>query len=122
MICIPTSVAFGWFYFLVTTLPSAFGSIYGFPIGTIGLCYLSAGVGNISGSAVAGVINDKLYARAIAKNNGVAKTELRLRSIYIAMPFLTAGPLMYGWLLQSHVHWMGPLASCSISKFFFFVK
>lgn len=121
MVCIPTSVSFGWFYFLVTILPSTFGPIYGFNTGTIGLCYLAGGIGNTAGSIVAGAISDKLYAKAVAKNNGVAQTEFRLRPMYIGLPLIVLGSAMYGWFLQSGIHWMGPLASYTISKLLLFV-
>ncbi|KAI9362358.1 major facilitator superfamily domain-containing protein [Pilaira anomala] len=117
MVCIPTSVSFGWFYFLVTILPSTFGPIYGFNTGTIGLCYLAGGIGNTAGSIVAGAISDKLYAKAVAKNNGVAQTEFRLRPMYIGLPLIILGSTMYGWFLQSGIHWMGPLASYTITTF-----
>ncbi|KAG2199219.1 hypothetical protein INT47_010594, partial [Mucor saturninus] len=115
--CIPVSIAFGWFYFLVTILPTTFGSVYKFSTGTIGLCYLAGGIGNTSGSIIAGAISDKLYAKAVSQNAGVLKSELRLRPMYIGIPFIVIGSVMYGWFLKSGVHWMGPLASYTITTF-----
>lgn len=117
--CIPISIAFGWFYFLVTILPTTFGSVYHFSTGTIGLCYLAGGIGNTSGSIVAGAISDKLYAKAVSLNGGVLKSELRLRPMYIGLPFIIIGSIMYGWFLHAGVHWMGPLVSYTISKYIF---
>ncbi|GAA5817662.1 hypothetical protein MFLAVUS_011213 [Mucor flavus] len=116
-VCIPTSIAFGWFYYLVTILPSTYSMVYKFTTGTIGLCYLAGGIGNTSGSIVAGLISDKLYAKTVAKNNGENRTEFRLRPMYIGLPFIVLGSVMYGWFLQNSIHWMGTLVSYSITTF-----
>ncbi|KAG2198262.1 hypothetical protein INT47_004346 [Mucor saturninus] len=113
--CIPMSVAFGWFYFLVTILPSTFGSIYHFSAGSIGLCYLAGGIGNTFGSAVAGILSDKLYAKAVIGNGGVKKSELRFKPVYFGVPFMVVGPIMYGWFLHAGLHWIGPLIANVIS-------
>jgi MFS family permease len=115
-VCVPTSIAFGWFYFLVTILPSTYSSVYQFSTGTIGLCYLAGGLGNTSGSVFAGAISDRLYMKATAKNGGVEVKEFRLRPIYIGVPLISAGAIMYGWFLQSHLHWIGPLVGYTMSK------
>ncbi|CAO3620800.1 unnamed protein product [Mucor hiemalis] len=115
--CIPVSVAFGWFYYLVTILPVTFATVYRFPTGSIGLCYLAGGLGNTSGSIFAGAISDKLYQKAVVRNGGVAKPELRLRPIYIGLPFIVTGALMYGWFLHKPTHFMGPLAAYTICTF-----
>lgn len=118
--CLPISIAFGWFYFLVTILPQTFGSVYKFPTGSIGLCYLAGGLGNTSGSIFAGAISDKLYHKAVAKNNGEIVKEFRLRPIYIGVPLIALGAVMYGWFLHVPTHFMGPLASYTIGKLLMF--
>lgn len=90
--------------------------MYKFSVGTIGTCYLAGGVGNTSGSIFAGAISDRLYAKAVAKNGGVPKKELRLMPIYIGLPFIVLGSVMYGWFLHAHLHFMGPLVSYTIGK------
>ncbi|KAL7334133.1 hypothetical protein PS15p_202944 [Mucor circinelloides] len=117
IICIPVSVGFGWFYYLVTILAPTFGQIYGFSSGTIGLCYLASGVGNILGAAFSGIVADKINNYSIQKNGGVAVKEFRLRPIYIAFPCMIVGSLLYGWLLHSHTHFMGPLIGFGLFSF-----
>ncbi|KAI8984282.1 major facilitator superfamily domain-containing protein [Mycotypha africana] len=109
LVCLPTSVAFGWFYFQVTILPTTYSSIYHFSTGTIGLCYLAGGIGNTTGSILSGLLSDKLYTRACKRNGGVAVKEFRLRPIYFGIPALVAGSILYGWFLHISVHWIGPL-------------
>ncbi|KAG1106918.1 hypothetical protein G6F42_016564 [Rhizopus arrhizus] len=117
LVCLPISIAFGWFYFLVTILPQTFGSVYKFSTGSIGLCYLAGGIGNTSGSIFAGAISDKLYHKAVAKNSGETVKEFRLRPIYIGVPLIALGSVMYGWFLHVPTHFMGPLVSYTIATF-----
>ncbi|EPB84183.1 hypothetical protein HMPREF1544_09046 [Mucor circinelloides 1006PhL] len=117
IICIPVSVGFGWFYYLVTILSPTFAEIYGFSSGTIGLCFLASGVGNILGAVSSGIISDKINNYSIQKNGGVAVKEFRLKPIYIGFPFMVAGGLIYGWLLHARVHFMGPLIGFALFCF-----
>ncbi|KAI9260531.1 major facilitator superfamily domain-containing protein [Phascolomyces articulosus] len=107
LVCIPISTAFGWFYYLVTILPSTYSEVYGFDTGTIGLLYLAGGVGNCSGSVIAGFISDRIYAYQL--KHGKTSTEGRLVPLYFGIPFLIAGFLMYGWFVHSRLHWFTPL-------------
>ncbi|KAI8888865.1 MFS general substrate transporter [Backusella circina FSU 941] len=116
-VCIPTSVSFGWFYLLVTILPKTIGSIYHFSTGSIGLCYLAGGIGNVSGSIMSGLISDGLYAKRVAKNDGNIVKEYRLIPMFIGVPFIVTGSLLYGWLLHARVFWIGPLAGYLLSTF-----
>jgi predicted MFS family arabinose efflux permease len=90
--------------------------VYQFSTGTIGLCYLAGGIGNTSGSIFAGAISDRLYAKATTKNGDIAVKEFRLRPIYIGVPLIAAGAVMYGWFLDAHIHWIGPLVGYTMSK------
>lgn len=115
--CIPMSIAFGWFYFVVTILSPTYGEIYHMSTGSIGLCFLATGAGNILGAIFAGATTDRLYARAVRNNGGVAKKELRLRLNFIGVPFLVAGAIMYGWFLHARLHFMGPLVVLAMLTF-----
>ncbi|KAL0138790.1 major facilitator superfamily domain-containing protein [Mucor lusitanicus] len=108
VICIPVSVGFGWFYYLVTILAPTFGQIYHFSSGTIGLCYLASGVGNILGAAFSGIVADKI------NNYSIQKMEA---PIYVGFPCMVAGSLLYGWLLHAHTHFMGPLIGFGMFSF-----
>ncbi|CEI92095.1 hypothetical protein RMCBS344292_06368 [Rhizopus microsporus] len=115
--CLPVSIAFGWFYYFVTILPATFGEIYGFSSGSIGLCYLAGGVGNVVGAIVAGFSSDKLYQRSIANNGGIVIKEFRLRTIYFSVFFYLAGSLMYGWFLQYRIFWFATLVGYALTTF-----
>lgn len=116
IICIPVSVGFGWFYYLVTILSPTFGQIYGFSSGTIGLCFLASGIGNILGAVGSGILSDMINNYSIEKNGGVAVTEFRIKPIYIGFPFIIVGALLYGWLLHARVYFIGPLVGFALCK------
>ncbi|KAI7887394.1 MFS general substrate transporter [Lichtheimia hyalospora FSU 10163] len=108
--------AFGCFFYMVTILPITYETNYGFDTGSRGLLYLTGGVGNISGSTVAGFVSDRVY-RYKMKKNGHVKSEDRLLPMYIGAPFLVIGYLLYGWLLHFHVHWFPPLIGYALATF-----
>lgn len=115
LVCLPVGVAFGCFYFFVAILPATFASLYDFNPGKVGLCFIAGGLGNALGSIVAGRISDKYCLNAAKKNNGVAK-EYRLRLMFIAVPFVLVGPIMYGWFLHFRFTWIAPLVAFALSK------
>ncbi len=116
--CLPVSIAFGWFYYLVTILAPTFGQVYHLSTGSIGLCFLATGIGNVSGAIFAGIVSDKLYAKSVAgSKTGIAEKELRLRAIYIGVPCIGAGAIMYGWFIHAGFHFMAPLVALCLCTF-----
>lgn len=116
LVCLPVGIAFGCFYFFVAILPATFGPLYHFDPGKLGLCFIAGGLGNALGSIVAGRISDKYCLNAAKKNNGVAVKEFRLRLMFIAVPFVLIGPIMYGWFLHFSLPWIAPLIAFALSK------
>ncbi|CAO3635094.1 unnamed protein product [Cunninghamella blakesleeana] len=112
------AVAFGWFYLLVTAMPVVFGKIYHFTTGSVGLSFLASGVGNCLGTIVAGMLSDRVYNLQKRRNNGVAKPEFRLTAVYIGIPFVVLGLLLFGWFIQvGTYHWIAPLIGLAIYAF-----
>jgi predicted MFS family arabinose efflux permease len=120
--CIPISVVYGWFYYIVTILSPTYLEIYDFSTGTTGLCFLASGAGNIIGALFSGSLSDRIYKNSIEKNGGVVIKEFRLKPIYIGIPFVVVGAIMYGWLLYAHVHFMGPLVGFALCKLFKMIR
>lgn len=64
----------------------------------LGLSYLGAGIGNLTGSVLGGMISDKLLLRARAKRGGAAVVEDRLTfNLWPATGFVLLGLLLFGW-------------------------
>ncbi|KAI9281043.1 major facilitator superfamily domain-containing protein [Sporodiniella umbellata] len=115
--CIPIAIAFGWFYYLVTILPRVYSSKYDFSTGSIGLCYIAGGLGNILGSVFGGIYSDRSYTRKVAKNNGTKVKEWRLEPVYIGCTIYLVGALLYGWLVEYRIFWFAPLVGYTIVTF-----
>ncbi|KAI7871798.1 major facilitator superfamily domain-containing protein [Spinellus fusiger] len=103
-VCIPTSLAFGFFYLLVTVLPITFTSVYSFSTSSVGLCFLAGGIGNVIGCIFSGLVSDRLFSWQVKRNNNVRIPEYRLTPVYIGVPFSIVGILIYGWCLQFKVN------------------
>lgn len=116
--CFQVSIGFGWFYYLVAILSPTFADVYHFSSGTIGLCFLAGGVGNILCTAFYGALSDRVSNYLTKKNNGVRLPEYRLTFNYIGLPFLILGQLLYGWLLYKKTHFMGVLVCYGICKYY----
>lgn len=95
-----------------------FLDVYKFTSSSSGLCFLASGAGNICGAIFVGMVSDKIFAYYTKKNGGVAVKEFRLKTVYIGIPFVVVGALLYGWLIQARVHFMGPLVSLALCKLF----
>ncbi|KAG2224913.1 hypothetical protein INT45_010862, partial [Circinella minor] len=108
--CLPLSISFGWFYFLVAILSPTYSEIYHFDQGSLGLLYLTGGLGNIFGALIAGFVLDRVYMRLRAKSkDGTVKAEGRLLPVLFCLPVIIAGNLMYGWFIHARLHWFAPL-------------
>jgi uncharacterized membrane protein YbjE (DUF340 family) len=114
--CLQVSVGFGWFYYIASILSPTFAEIYHFSTGTIGLCFLAGGVGNVLCTFFYGATSDRVNKFFVKRNNGVRIPEYHLIFNYIGLPCMVVGAILYGWLLHSHVYFMGPLVSYGLCK------
>ena len=115
--CLPTAVGFGWFYFLITILSPTYAEIYNFDTGSLGLLYLTGGLGNCLGAFSAGQASDRAYIYIRNKSpDGTVQKEARLFPLYAGIPLLVAGCLMYGWFIHARLHWFAPLAGIFLSE------
>ncbi|KAG1474812.1 hypothetical protein G6F56_000120 [Rhizopus delemar] len=93
----PYSIAYGFMYFMIASLPQQLSTHYGFTSSQIGLSYLANGLGNAIGALVSGILSD----RALVKKGN---SEARLSTIWLGIIMLPAGDLVYGWCSQFEVH------------------
>lgn len=84
-----------------------------------GLSYLGAGVGNLLGSIVGGMLSDRLLLRSRRLRGGRAVAEDRLTAnlwpaCFIVIPF---GILLFGWSIQSGLPVWAPIVAFGIQTF-----
>ncbi|BFZ55044.1 hypothetical protein PYCC9005_002082 [Savitreella phatthalungensis] len=108
------SLAWAVLYMLLESSGYVFSTVYGFDDAQVGYTFAGACVASVIALLV-NPIQDALYTRATARNNGKPVPEARL---YHAMPgslIFTAGLFIYGWTARPDLHWIGPVigsASC----------
>ncbi|KAK4509378.1 uncharacterized protein ATC70_007729 [Mucor velutinosus] len=95
----PYSIAYGFMYFVIASLPHQLQSQYNFSSYQIGLAYLANGIGNALGAFVSGKLADKALAKSV--NN---RLESRLSPMWFGILLLPVGQLMYGWCVEIKVH------------------
>ena len=72
--------------------------------------YFSPVLGCILGEFVGRYLNDYIARRGIRKNHGVFEPEMRLWTLYFALPFFIAGFLLLGYSFQYKLNF----AACAI--------
>jgi len=109
LMSIYTAIIYGILYLLFTTYTFVYEENYGFSPSTVGLSYISTGIGFFLGLFLIGGSADRIFRRLKEKNNGVAKPEYRLPPLLFGAWFVPAGLFLYGWTAQYHIQWAVPM-------------
>ncbi|GES63082.1 MFS general substrate transporter [Aspergillus terreus] len=101
---------YGTMYLVLSTFPTLWTSpqYYNESTGIGGLNYISLGLGFWLGSQICAPLNDRIYRRLKARNNGTGRPEFRVPLLYVAAFITPAGLFIYGWTAQKHCHWIAP--------------
>ncbi|KAF3914598.1 hypothetical protein ABW21_db0209225 [Orbilia brochopaga] len=105
---------YGLLYLVLSTFPPLWEKRYGESVGIGGLNYLSLGLGFFLGTQICAPINDRIYVRLKARNNGVGLPEFRVPLMPIGVFLVPMGLLIYGWSAQARVHWIVPNIGATI--------
>ncbi|KXS16232.1 MFS general substrate transporter [Gonapodya prolifera JEL478] len=99
-----------------TQIARQYTRVYGFSEVQVGLVVLSTASGNIVGSLIGGWYADRSVRRGQSQNTEGGRlgpvryvAEDRLRSTWVSAVSLPAGLLIYGWGIQSRLHFMVPI-------------
>jgi MFS family permease len=102
-----SAIVYGTLYLLFTTISDVFEDQYSFPAQNTGLTYLGAGIGQMVGVMVFGMVSDSLL-RNLAKG-GELKPEYRLPPLIVGTCLISTGLIWYGWSAHFKVMWMVPI-------------
>ncbi|KAI8359873.1 major facilitator superfamily domain-containing protein, partial [Choanephora cucurbitarum] len=111
----PYSMAYGFMYFVIASLPHQMAIHYHFASYQIGLSFLANGIGNAVGAYISGKLSDRqinryLEAQEEEKQTGLnSGLESRLSPMWIGIVLLPLGQLVYGWCMQFSIHFMATL-------------
>jgi hypothetical protein len=115
---LPYALAFGFMYFIISTLPHQLEYKYDFNTGQIGLAYLANGIGNAMGAVFGGQYSDWFVVRQMRKSSDGRKTpEMRIGAMWIGIVMIPLGDLIYGWCLQARTSVWLVLFGFFVSKF-----
>lgn len=99
---------YGLMYLVLSTFPILWTEYYHESIGIGGLNYISLALGFFLGTQICAPLNDKIYRRLKAGNNGVGKPEFRTPLMVPGSILVPIGLFIYGWSAQYHTHWIVP--------------
>src|ERR1700761_9236176 len=99
---------YGLMYLMLSSFPTLWSQEYGESEGTASLNYISLGVGFFLGAQITAPINDRIYIRLKARNNGVGRPEFRVPTMVVGSLLIPIGLFWYGWSARAHVHWIMP--------------
>ena len=113
------SLSIGWLIVLSESLSAIYENpkTYGFTPLRAGLVYVSAFIGAVLGTAVAGKASDFIVRSMARRNNGIYEPEFRL-IMGIPVAITTAIGLMgYGWAAQVRAAWIVPTSFFGLVSF-----
>jgi predicted MFS family arabinose efflux permease len=117
LVCLGGATAYGWYCQLITMLSPIFTSLYGFSADVNGALYATGGIGSGCGAIMASLISDRFYRWQIKRNGGTTVIEYRLTLIWLAIPFIVVGSLIYGWCLQFRRSFYVPIIGYFLCKY-----
>ena len=115
----PYALAYGFMYFVISSLPHQLGYRYQLSSSQIGLSYLANGVGNAVGAVLSGKHSDWLLRRKQRQTDEEQQEpEVRLPAMWIGIILLPIGELIYGWCVDFHIHAAAGLTGLFICKLY----
>lgn len=101
---------YGLMYLMLASFPTLFTSpdYYNESVGIGGLNYISLGVGFFMGAQITARLNDRIYKKLSARNNGTGLPEFRTPLLFLGSILLPVGLFIYGWTAEYKVHWIAP--------------
>ncbi|WWD17099.1 hypothetical protein CI109_101536 [Kwoniella shandongensis] len=118
LVIMSSGICFSAQYTIVYTASITLGDApYSYNSLNIGLVILAFGIGNICASIIGGRYSDVVLKRQKKQNGGVGVPEMRLKSTFIAMPFIILSFLAYAWTAHEKVHIAGIVVSLFCAGF-----
>jgi MFS family permease len=115
------ALLFGYVSILASTLATIFQDTYGFSESQSGLVYISLTVGTLTGVVLCTFSLDYFYVHGLfgkrREDGANPRSENRLIPAIPAMLAFPAGLFIYGWCLESHVHWAVPAIGALLCGF-----
>ncbi|KAI0813887.1 MFS multidrug transporter [Xylaria sp. FL0064] len=102
------ALLYGTMFLFLFVYPLLWTEKYGESVSIGSLNYISFAAGLILGVNIAGHLNDYIYLRLKARNNGIGRPEFRVPPMIIGTALVPIGLLWWGWTGQAKLHWILP--------------
>ncbi|KAJ3578624.1 hypothetical protein NPX13_g1937 [Xylaria arbuscula] len=102
------ALLYGTMFLFLFVYPLLWTEQYGESVSIGSLNYISFALGLILGVNIAGHLNDYIYLKLKARNNGVGRPEFRVPPMIIGTALVPIGLLWWGWTGQAKLHWILP--------------
>lgn len=107
-----------WLSVIAETISTIFSQEpYNFPVTSIGLLYLGTFIGGCLGSAVAGLVSDRIVRYMSSHNGGIYEPEFRLIMVGPVLISVTIGLMGFGWSTFDKDLWIVPTIFLGILGF-----
>ncbi|KAL1841801.1 hypothetical protein VTJ49DRAFT_6554 [Mycothermus thermophilus] len=104
--CVFYAFTFAWAVGINTTLAIFVTPLYGFGPRQIGFFYFTPIVAVVLGELTGHWLHDALARHYIRRHKGHFEPEVRLRAVFVAMPFVVAGLVLIGQCFENAWHYM----------------
>ncbi|KAI0506383.1 MFS multidrug transporter [Xylaria bambusicola] len=102
------ALLYGTMFLFLFVYPLLWTEQYGESVSIGSLNYISFALGLILGVNIAGHLNDYIYLKLKARNNGIGRPEFRVPPMIIGTALVPIGLLWWGWTGQAKLHWILP--------------
>ncbi|KAF2966101.1 hypothetical protein GQX73_g7470 [Xylaria multiplex] len=102
------ALLYGTMFLFLFMYPLLWTEQYGESVSIGSLNYISFALGLILGVNIAGHLNDYIYRRLKARNNGVGRPEFRVPPMIIGTALVPIGLIWWGWTGEAKLHWILP--------------
>ena len=106
LVCVYYVLTFAWVVGINTTLSILLQPVYGFGVLQIGYFYFTPVVAVIFGEVAGHWLHDAVAKQYIRSHKGHFEPEVRLRAIFVSLPFMIVGIVILGQSLQHEWHYM----------------
>ncbi|CAK7210190.1 hypothetical protein SBRCBS47491_000693 [Sporothrix bragantina] len=106
LVCVYYMLTFAWVVGINTTLSILLQPIYNFGVLQIGYFYFTPVVAVILGEVAGHWLHDAVAKQYIRSHKGHFEPEVRLRAIFVSLPFMIIGIVVLGQSLEHEWHYM----------------
>jgi multidrug resistance protein len=108
LLAVYMALVYGTMFLFLFMYPLLWTERYHESVGIASLNYISFAIGLIIGVNIAGHLNDYLYRKLRARNDGIGRPEFRVPPMILGTVLIPIGLIWWGWTGEAGLHWILP--------------